>query len=198
MHRLLTFAAVVGSGVIPACVQVQLTAPESSKEVVAQFCKMETEGGRLTPEGWQQARSFFVRSTTFSSETPIVVIGNTYAVWDPIVLPNGITEVAVEIHLVVQIDSKLRFTLDAHRYYKNSRHFKLVFSDRHWELGAKGNASKEIAEPSPRWLIDEPDDTLMLSVTTALRYVGQRRDATSDSAIKKNADETLSKMKGLR
>jgi hypothetical protein len=159
---------------------------------------MDTEGGRLTSEGWQEARSFFVHSRTFSSETPIFVVGKTYTVWDPTVLPDGTTEMTVEVEPVGQIDSKLRFAPPERRYYKNARHFKLVFSDRRWEFGAKGDATKEVTESSRRWLIDEPNDTLMLSITTALRYVSQQRDTTSDSVIKKNAGETLAKLRNPR
>jgi hypothetical protein len=93
------------------------------------------------------------------------VVGKTSTVWDAIVLPDGTTEVTVEVDPVGQIDSKLRFTPPEPRYYKNARHFKLVFSDRRWEVGAKGDATKEVTESSRRWLIDEPNDTLMLSIT---------------------------------
>ena len=198
VYRLLTLVAVLGSCAIPAYAQIRASAPESPKEVVVQFSKMETERGRLTSEGWQEARSFFVRSRTFSSETPIFVVGKTSTVWDAIVLPDGTTEVTVEVDPVGQIDSKLRFTPPEPRYYKNARHFKLVFSDRRWEVGAKGDATKEVTESSRRWLIDEPNDTLMLSITTALRYVSQQRDTTSDSVMKKNAVETLAKLKNPR
>lgn len=195
MYRLLSFAAVLGSCMVPAYAQVPPTAPESPKEVVVRFCKMETGGGRLTLAGWQEARRSFVRSRTFSSESPIVVVGKAYSVWDPVVLPDGTTEVTVDVDPVGQIDSKLRFSPPERRYYKNARHFKLAFSDKRWEVGTKEDATKEVTEPSRRWLIDEPNDTLMLSITTALRYVSQQRDSTSDSAIKKNAGETLTKLK---
>lgn len=169
---------------------------QAQKEVVERFIKVEIEGGRITPQGWQEARKLFVRSSPYVLRPKIFVIGKSYTVWDPMKV-SGKPAVVVEIAPIGQIDAQLRFAPPARRYYKNSRDFTLAFTERRWELGAKGEVSKEVMEPSARWLIDEPNDTLMLTVNSAIHYVGELRDATSDQTIKKNADVTLAKLKSI-
>lgn len=185
----------IGSGTLTA--QSAGTGAKLQKDVVEKFMKMETDGGRIQPEGWQEARSFFVRSSPFTSRGRIFVIGKSYFVWDPMTIPPGTTTVSVEVDPVGQIDSKLRFIPPARSYYKNSRYFKLVFTDKRWEMGHEGEAAREVTEPSPKWLIDEPNDSLMLMVSSAIRYVSEQRDATSDPIVKKNADVTIAKLKSM-
>jgi len=193
---------VLTTGLISAFLTVYAQRPvvpqKASKEVVAQFCKVEMQGGRLNPAGWQEARRFIVRSSDFVPNATMFVIEESYSVWDPMMLPDGTTDVTVEIHPVGKIDSKLRFTPPAHSYYKTARHFKIVFTDKQWVVGKDGVESKEFTESSPRWLIEKPTDFSMVTVSTAIRYVSQQHDATPDPVIKRNAEETLAKLKGLR
>jgi len=60
---------------------------KSQKTVVASFVEMETEGGRLIPEGWRKASAFFVRSSPFTPDAKIAVIEKNYSVWDAMVIP---------------------------------------------------------------------------------------------------------------
>jgi len=198
MHKLFALTAALISSALPAHAQGLVAPQTASKEVVEQFCKVEMQGGRLNPAGWQEARKFFVRSSDFVPGATIFVIEESYAVWDPMKLPDGTTDVTVEIHPVGNLDSKLRLTLPSHSYYKTARHFKIVFTDKRWEIRKQGIESKEVIESSPRWLIDEPTHFWMVTVSTAIRYVSQERDATSDPEMKKNAEETLAKLNGLR
>jgi len=48
-----------------------------------------------------------------------------------------------------------------------------------------------------QWLIEGPNDTLMLDVATATRYVTERLDKTSDAIVKSNADKTLASLAKL-
>jgi len=52
------------------------------KQVVEEFLAMETNGGRLTPEGWHQAEAFFVRPAPEPSGRRIVVISPNYSVYE--------------------------------------------------------------------------------------------------------------------
>ncbi len=102
--------------------------------------------------------------------------------------------VTVEIRPVGQIDSALRYSPPTRRFYKTSRHFNLVQTNHRWEPGINGEPNKEVTVPM-QWLIDEPNDTLMLNVSTAIRCVTERRDKTTDPVVRKNADLTLTKLK---
>jgi len=198
MLKLFALTTVLISSVLFTYAQGPVVPQKASKEVVEQFCNVEMQGGRLNPAGWQEARRFFVRSGDFVPKATVFVIEESYTVWDPMALPDGTTDVTVEIRPVGKIDSNLRFTPPAHSYHKTACHFKMVFTDKRWEVGRQGAESKEVTESSPRWLIDEPTDFSMVTVSTAIRYVSQQRDATRDLVIKKNAEETLAKLKGPR
>jgi hypothetical protein len=184
----------LGTGTLTA--QSQKTDAKSPKEVVEQFVKMETEGGRLTPDGWREASAYFVHPSPFTPDAKVVLIGKSYSVWDPMKMPSGTTTVSVEINLLGQLDSALRFTPPTRRFYKNSRYFNLILTDRHLELGGKGEKSKEVTGPE-RWMIDGPSDTLMLNIVTAIRYVSEARDKATNPSMKKNADSTLIRLKSL-
>jgi hypothetical protein len=108
----------------------------------------------------------------------------------------GKTIVSVEIDPIGQIDSGLRFMSPTRRYFKNSRYFNVVFTDKRFELGAKGEVAKEVTG-SQSWLIEDLNDSLMLTVTAAIRYVDEQRDKTIDPVLRKSADETLAKLKTL-
>ena len=73
--------------------------------------------------------------------------------------------------------------------------FNLVPTQKHWELGSDG-VSREVSGPA-EWRIDGTTDKIWLVRDAAIRYVTQRRDKTTDAAIKKNADQTLAKLQHL-
>src|SRR5438270_9121017 len=67
---------------------------KSPKTVVEEFWKMDTEGGRLTDDGWRAADSFFARPIEPPKERVICVIYGDFAVRDPTV-KDGTAEVIV-------------------------------------------------------------------------------------------------------
>ena len=75
--------------------------------------------------------------------------------------------------------------------------YSLIYTNRKSEDRATGESAAESTSPS-RWLISDPNDTLMLTVRTATRYVTEARDKSKDPVLKKNADETLAKLAKLR
>jgi hypothetical protein len=52
---------------------------------------------------------------------------------------------------------------------------------------------REVSGPT-EWRIDGTANKIWLTLDAAIRYVTQRRDKTTDAAIKKNADQTLAKL----
>jgi len=61
MERLVIVAAALAVVAFGTAGQGPARQQESPTEVVESFWKFETEGGRLTPEGWSKGGSFFVR-----------------------------------------------------------------------------------------------------------------------------------------
>jgi hypothetical protein len=173
----------------------------SPKQVVEEYWRLETSGGRLTAEGWDQAGRFFVRRSPIPSERVIIVVGQDYSVWDP-VISNGMAEVAVGFHdsCKCNLDPQLRLvpskTIHA---IKTSVKFKLVLAPRHWETDSQGRAVREI-EGTPEWRIDaySTNSPIWLTVDAAIRYLTEVRDKIKDPTMKTNADASLEKLKRLR
>ena len=75
--------------------------------------------------------------------------------------------------------------------------YKLFFDDK-YSLPADGtNPAEQFTGPS-RWRIEDAPAEQWISVSTAIRYVTQMRDATSDPSIKQNAEKTLATLAGIR
>src|SRR6266403_6173317 len=82
---------------------------KSPKEVVGEFWELETNGERLTPEGWNHANRYFVHATPPHANKVIRII-NVSSVWDPIAndfhaLPDGTAEIEVGVLGIWGIDS---------------------------------------------------------------------------------------------
>jgi hypothetical protein len=89
-----------------------------------------------------------------------------------------------------RIDATLRYTRSGSHYDKSAVIYHLVLTDRHWEFGLDGITEKE--ESGPRaWRIENPEPLLWITVDTAIRYVKEAREKTTDPTIKKSADQTL-------
>lgn len=192
MERSVVFAVILSIAGIGTPAQGPEDRQKSPKKVVESFWKFETEGGRLTPEGWSKASSFFVRPVSPPSKKKISVIYKDSTISDPII-KGSTAHITVEILPQGQIDSTLRFTPS--ESYKAGLVYNLLLTDKHWELGSDGTP-KEMTGP-PEWRIEDTASTLWLSIDAAIHYVTDVRDKTTDPSIKKNADQTLTKLKKL-
>jgi hypothetical protein len=197
MKRAIRIGIALSLGVSTPAAQSTTTEPQSPKQVVERFVKMETNGERLTPDGWREASVFFVRPSPFPQHPRIFVIGDNFLVWDPVIsIADNKAEVPVEVDPQGQIDGHLRFAPPSRRFFKTSAYFHLVFTDKHWRLGPQGDPNEELTGPS-RWLISSPNDTVILTLSAAIRYVSRQRRENTDLTIKRNADLTLTKLKAL-
>jgi hypothetical protein len=196
MNRIVLGAIFLGLGVSSLAAEFEKNDASAPKTIVEQFLKMETEGGRENVEGWETARKYFVHSSPFVPKKTVLLIDKDYTVWKPVTIAAGSTSVTVDIEPIGRIGADLRFSTPTRRYYKSFMDFKLILVKKRWERDANG-VDREINEPSPRWLVDKPNDTLTLNLAAAIRYVSQQRDATDNPVIKRNADQTLAKLKSL-
>ena len=177
--------------------QSQTRATKPPKEVVEQFWKFETEGGRLTPEGWRKAAIFFLHPNPILQKKTIAVISRKYEYSvDERWINGNEAEIANGCFDLGRIDDSLHYTPPDPRYHKTAVLYHLVLTDKHWEIGPDGVTEKEITGP-PAWRIKNPEPVLWLTVDTAIRYISEMRDKTKDSTIRKNAEQTLTKLKNL-
>lgn len=186
--------------------QAPNAAEKSPKEVVEEFWRMETEGGRLTTEGWYKASRFFIRLGP-GSAPPKKVLHVIRSGRDDTLEETARTEnwaeVSVSTNQLGEIDPGLRFRASPqHGPYGLEIlkgpivTFDLVLTDKHWEVNRDGGRSKELTTP-PQWLIDCAERELWVNLDAATHYVKDMRDKTRDPGVKKNADEVLAKLMNL-
>jgi hypothetical protein len=157
------------------------TRTASAKNVVEQFVKIDVKGARLTSQGWNQADELFTKHTEPSQPTFLVVIARRYAVSQDTTKKNyfvlGYDDIG---HIDI---STLRFT---------PTHVSMVrwfYSGYAVTRGHDGNASSE-------WKIEGAQPKEMhVTVDAATRWVLQARDKASDPASRRNADQTIIKLK---
>jgi hypothetical protein len=182
-------------GVTISSAQAPANPPKSPNEVVAEFFQFEANGGRLTTDGWHRADKFFVHPIPPPHSEKIFVVSKDYSVWDDHTKIKGNTAVVTVGTLPVgDIDPAFHFARS--KYYKGYWTYDLILTETHSEPSPNGGTTE--ARGAPEWRIKEPDPFVTLTVATAIRYVTEMRDKTTDPTIKKNADETLAKLKSLR
>lgn len=178
--------------VVPGvCAQSGTKEINSPKQVVEEFWKLETEGGRLTAKGWYKAGVFFVRPGPAPRKKTIAITsGKHKCSVDERWVRGNHAEIANQCFDLGRIDNSLRYTPPDSLAYKINLVYRLTLTDKHWEIGPDGVTETEVSGPLA-WRIENPEPVLWLTVGAAARYVREQRDKTSDPAIKKNADQTL-------
>ena len=73
----------------------------------------------------------------------------------------------------------------------------LVLTDKYRELDADGTSEKQ-ERGMYAWRIQNAEPVVWLTVDTAIWYVTKTRESASDPLIKKNADQTLARLKTLQ
>jgi transglutaminase-like putative cysteine protease len=152
---------------------------KSPKQVLEAYLAMETRGGRLSKAGWTRGDSFFAGPVPMPRQRRVVVISEHYSVYETSV--NGDrAELSNDYEDLGLIDSALHYTAPAPEFLKTTVVYHLVNTHPH------GTAAETLG-----WRITDPGTSLWLNRETAMRYVLDMRDKTSDPTIRKNADHTL-------
>lgn len=97
-----------------------------------------------------------------------------------------------------QIDSKLRYTEPKKaKAYKTSFEYRLsLIAGRLVNYGPDGKtivSEKEVPDYKV-WRIIGPPEKPWTTVNTAIRYVLEQRQKTTDSEVSRNADQTIAKL----
>ncbi len=160
--------------------------------VLSQFVTLETDGKGLTADGWKELDAFHVQPRPWQHEK--IHIAKDFVVSNA-ALSGGKAELYVVYIGLGELDSSLRFTSGVPGGDKVQEGYHLVQSNRSSATSDDGSG-KDVTGPS-RWKIEDSPAEQWISVSTAIRYVKEMRDKTTDPAIKQNADQTLAKLKTL-
>jgi len=117
----MTFILATGN----AIAQASGEGTKGPKQVVEEFLAMETNGGRLTPEGWHQADAFFARPAPEPSGRRIVVISPNHSVYETWTKGDQ-AEVYNDCEGLGRIDTALRYTPPESGVLKTTGVYRLV------------------------------------------------------------------------
>lgn len=178
---------------------------KTPKDLVKEFWQIETQGGRLTSDGWIKASHFFIRPLPPPALYAIHVIPNgSVGTIDESARTNNWAELWVGTIELGTLDSALHFKRSPERVPNGPLigptliKFDLVLTDKHWELKPDGILGPEISGP-PEWkIVSESGNGLWVSVDAAVRYVDAEREKATDPVIRKNAKGSLAELKELQ
>jgi len=166
---------------------------QSSSEVLAQFITLQTEGKGLTSQGQQELDALLIQPAAWGTDkihvTRDFVVSNAAFNGD-----KG--DLYVEYIAVGDLDSWLRFIGAVPGGIKVREGYTLALSDKYSLPGRGGKPAQEFLGPN-RWKIAALPADQWITVNTAIHYVTEMRDKTTDPAVKQNANETLAKLRTL-
>jgi hypothetical protein len=182
--------------------QIDRTHTNSPKGVVQKLVKLDLEGSRLTPEGRRDFGNLLILPNT-TLPYPINIVSDKFTI-DEVSSPNGEPRFNVYFpYLYGWLGPDLRFTASIHMQPGNG--LKMEGASYEYQLASTpaqratqpGASEIKDANQTKEWRIENAPQYGFLSLAAAIRYVTGMRDKTNDPAIKKNASETLAKLKKL-
>jgi hypothetical protein len=206
MKRLIPFVVVCGALAVTSSRAQTVASQKSPVDVVRDFMKFETSGGRLTADGWRKASVFFIRPNfyPYPRNSSIHVILNYKANYAELIARTGNwAEVDAGMSQVGVLDTALRFTPSLETpgvevLIGPSIRFDLVLTDKHWQLDLIDGGMSSVMAGPPEWKIVDESPELCITIDAAARYVTETRAKTSDPTIRKNADSTLVQLKRMQ
>ena len=158
--------------------------------IVQDYWQYETEGGRLTDEGWRAADVFFAHPVPPPRERTIYIIGY-YGVGggdvpvikymeNPSPDRRAISRVQVSTsNAIGKLDSALRFFPST-------------------TLGFDRIHNMVLTNKDPAWKFRDEDSLVFIGVPTAILYVRLMRDKATDPVVRKNARATLAVLEKIQ
>lgn len=195
LKTLLKTLPIMALSACPLAAQSTVQLPSNPKEAIQRervgallsfvdsYWQYETEGGRLTDDGWRAAGVFFAHPVPPPRKRTIFIIGyygvggETMPVIKRIEMPSAdvqaISQVKVSTNYPIgKLDSALRFSPSTAIGFDVT--YDLVLTNKH-----------------PAWKFRDEGFAIFIGLPTAILYVRLMRDSTTDLTLRKNADATL-------
>jgi hypothetical protein len=199
--RCLGFAITFVALTLPIRAQTPRILGGEPRDVVEVYWNMGVRGQLLTRQGWERSAANFATPTPTPQDASFDVFSNDYGVNTALVTGNSAT-VEVGFTNVGHIDAALRFSpprAPPPGVLETAFAFRLEITPVYNLM--YGPDGKTLIEKKPTgntaWTIAEPKLKPWTTVNTAIRYVLEMHNKTTDPIIKKNADETLAKLLSL-
>jgi hypothetical protein len=172
---------------------------KSRTEVVDHVWRLAIQGELLTPDGWRQACEVFTSPTPFSGNKAILVMSNDWGPSYEDKLKGDGTDVELGYTAMGTVDSALRYAPPQRtEFIKTGFLYHLVAVPAYSIMyGPDGKVVEKKPIGSRFWQIQGSPGQPWTTVNTAIRYVLEMRDKTTDPAVRNNADQTLAKLMRL-
>ena len=147
--------------------------PNTPAEVVAEFCKLDFEGGQLTNEGWRHMSNLFTWADAPGWDDFTVV--KSYKVVSSNANGNrGV--VTVEFQRIGKLSDEPVFTQDV---ATEEVTFQLIHTMREWKVDADGGPKK--IKPEWSWKIQSPQKNPHISCESAAKQIQSLDESGQDS-----------------
>jgi len=175
---------------------------QSPKEVIQQFVKADLAGMRLTPEGRSKMAQLLVRPSTATPD-PIDIVSDKFEIHETPTTQGSVNLDLYFPYFYGWLDSALRFKAAPHMAPGNgliregiNAEYKLVLTHKNAGPEPDKQETREAAG-AQEWRIENAPSFATVSLATAIGHLTEMRDKSTDPGIKKNADQTLAKLKKL-
>jgi hypothetical protein len=197
MKQLFLIIPILAIGTVTALAQKARTDFWGSpREVVEHLWSMGVTGELLTTQGWNTASGFYTKPNLEPQDKSFNVYSNYYGLYS-VTINGDKAEVIMDYSNGGRIDSNLRYSPPPKtNAFKTGLAFQLILTPSYMRMfGPDGKTEIEKkATGYSAWKIEGPAFPPWTTVNTAIRYVLEMRNKSSDPVIKKNADETISKL----
>jgi hypothetical protein len=195
-------------GVLVVLVPVASTAAQTSKTerklnetelVVRKYEKFILNGALLTPNGWKEAGKLFEKSNSYPRHGDIVL--ETVAVLGETSRTANSAEVETKwTDEMGTVDSRFRYKSAATPGRPEATMtvflYKLVYTNKHQELGANGEVLRETTGDW-EWKIAGPQTDRVTTTQRAMAYLIVLRDKSQDAALTQRLNKTIAKLAQL-
>jgi hypothetical protein len=175
---------------------------DAPKEIIEKLWRMAARGELLTLKGRAEASTLFTKPGPPRENKAVRIISDYYAV-NPSSVDGAKATVDVGFLDAGEVDANLRYSAPApmpRMVLHASLTYHLVSKLAYVMVyGPDGKALVEKKEIPGEiiWQVDGPPPPPWVTVNAAIRYVLEMRDNSNDPATRKNADQTLAKLKKL-
>jgi hypothetical protein len=170
--------------------------PRAPRDIVEEVWNMGVSGALLTPGGWNRAAGYFSQPGPAPKDNSFDVYSNRSGFYS-VSVEDDRAEVEMDFWNSGHIDSEMRYTPPPKTIaFKTVVVFSLKLHPTSIKMyGADGKTEIE-EKPTglSHWEIEGPLTRRWTTVNTAIRYVLETRDKTTNLVVKKNADGTLAKL----
>jgi hypothetical protein len=187
VHRAFTIGTLAAIGLLAAAGGPVLSQTPSADDVFARFCELDSQGGQLTPDGWQKIAALFVNPGTPRRDKIIVTDDRGGPLRSA--PEGGKIGVGREYILFGQIELP-QFRFSAVDGLPPGA--KIIEAVGIYVVKIQGPGGTE------EWRIEGPVPEPHLTVDAAIRYVTKIRANTKDNTIRRNADRTLAALGRFR